>query len=301
MSLNTISKNDEDDLALARQISFDGWRQGSVFDPRGVLNKISVAENEISLSNNEFLIICTQSCALVSRRFEADPYAEAMIVKLIDDYNPRSQEATGKNQRKLQIRLLDHPKFKCIECDINKRFMFNRKRLLEMHPSKELNLEENAGDKFAGWYGRSITRTALPDLLVERMGGLSKIIKKCLEKKFYDDQGILSPIHESVIYQYIDWQPRKETPIDLFTLRFFFLCANPETEENLDREFTEKLSSYQSVAGKDGLKIIEITCKTDDSTFIRDLYQYVYLSDLDYLSDLGEICKAPPKKTQANS
>lgn len=296
MSLNTISQNNEDDLALARQISFDNWRQGSVFDPRGVLNKITIAENETSLSDNEFLIICTQSCSLVSRRFDVDPYAEAMVVKLIGEYNPRSQEATGKNQRKLQIKLLDDPKYKCIECDINKRFMFNRKRLLEMRPSKELNLEENAGDKFAGWYGRSITRTALPDLLVERMGNLSKIIKKCLEKKFYDDQGILSPIHESVPYQYIDWQPRKEKPEGLFTLRFFFLCANPETEENLDKELTEKLSSYRSEEGKDDLKIMEIVCKTDDSTFVRDLYPYEKLSDLDYLSDLGEICKAPPEK-----
>lgn len=296
MSLDTILQNDEDGLALARQISFDGWRQGSVFDPRGILNKITIAENEIFLSENEFLIICTQSCSLVSRRFDVDLYAEAMVVKLIDEYNPRSQEATGKNQRKLQIKLLDHPKYKCVECDLNKRFMFNRKRLLQMQPSKELTLEENGGDKLAGWYGRSITRTALPDLLVERMGNLSKIIKKCLEKKFYDDQGILSPIHESVPYLYIDWQPRKDNPEDIFTLRFFFLCANPETEENLDRELTEKLHSYQSESGKDGLKIIEIVCKTDDSTFVRDLYPYEKLSDLDYLSDLGEICKAPPEK-----
>lgn len=300
MSLNTISQNDEDGLALARQISFNGWRQGTVFDPRGILNKITIAETEISLSDDEFLIICTQSCTLVSRRFEADPYAEAMVVKLIDEYNPRSQEATGKNQRKLQIKLLDHPKYKCIECDINKRFMFNRKRLLEMQPSKELILVENAGDKLAGWYGRSITRTALPDLLVERMGNLSKVIKKCLEKKFYDDQGILSPIHESVPYQYIDWQPRKEDPEGIFTLRFFFLCANPETEENLDRELTEKLTPYLCESGKDGLKIIEIVCKTDDSTFVRDLYPYEKLSDLDYLSDLGEIEKAPPKINKSN-
>ncbi len=57
MSLNPISQNDEDDLALARQISFNGWRQGSVFDPRGVLNKITIAQTEISYSDKEFFII----------------------------------------------------------------------------------------------------------------------------------------------------------------------------------------------------------------------------------------------------
>lgn len=77
-------------------------------------------------------------------------------------------------------------------------------------------------------------------------------------------------------------------------LRFFFLCSNPECEENLDLELTEKLKPYQDESGKDGLKIIEITCKTDDSTFVRDLHQYERLSDLDYLSDLSEISKAPP-------
>ena len=296
MNHNLNQENGEEDLVKAKQISKQGWRQGSIFDPRGVLNKITIAENTIILEEDEFLIICTQSCTLVSKRFEVDPYAEAMIVKLVNEYNPRSQEATGKNQRKLHIKLLNHSKYKCIECDINKRFLFDRKRLLEMHPSREFILEADAGDKLAGWYGRSITRIALPDLLVERMGDISKTIKKCLEKKCYDDQENLSPLHESVLYNYIDWQPREGDPDTLFLLRFFFLCSTPECEENLDQELLEKLKSYQCEDGKNGVKIVEISCKTDDSTFVRDLHQYERLSDLDYLSDLGEISKAPPRK-----
>jgi hypothetical protein len=297
MSHNSIQENEDEDLVKAKKISQKGWRQGAIFDPRGFLNTITIAEDIVTLEDDEFLIICTQSCTLVSRRFEVDPYAEAMIVKLVNEYNPRSQEATGKNQRKLRIKLINHSKYKCIECDINKRFSFNRKRLLEMHPSKEFILEEDAGDKLAGWYGRSITRIALPDLLVERMGDISKTIKKCLEKEFNDDQGNYSPLHESVLYNYIDWQPRKGgNPDTLFLLRFIFLCSTPECEENLDQILTEKLKFYQCESGKDGVKIVEISCKTDDSTFVRDLHQYERLSDLDYLSDLGEISKAPPGK-----
>lgn len=202
MSHSIIQETEEEDLVKAKQISARGWRQGSIFDPRGILSPIVIAENTVSLEEYEFMIICTQSCTLVSRRFEVDPYAEAMVVKLVNEYNPRSQEATGKNQRRLQIKLINNHKYKCVECDINKRILFNRKRLLEMMPSRELILEENAGEKLAGWYARSITRIALPDLLVERMGDVSKTIKKCLEKKFYDDQGNLSPLHESVLYSY---------------------------------------------------------------------------------------------------
>lgn len=289
MSHNSKPENDEIDLAKAKKILDKGWCQGSIFDPRGILDDIPIAEDE-------FLIICTQSCTLVSRRFSIDPYAEAMIVKPLTEYNPRSEIATGKNQRKLQIELLDHSNFKCIECDINKRFFFDRNRLLEMYPLQELGIEERGGDKLAGWIGRAYTRIALPDLLVERMRlGLSKMIRKCLDKKYIDDQKNMIPLHESVPYIFIDWQPRKNES-EFYELRFIFLCFDPKVEELLDKELIEKLEFYLSEPGKDGLRISSLICRTRDATFVSDLDEHDRLSDWDFLSDLGDIVYAPPSK-----
>ena len=50
-----------------------------------------------------FLSLCTQSCTVVSPRFATDPIVEAMVVKLLAKYNPKTFEATGKNQRKLHL------------------------------------------------------------------------------------------------------------------------------------------------------------------------------------------------------
>lgn len=78
-----------------------GWRQGSIFHPGDVLQ-------EFALTEEELLIICTQSCTVVSSRYTTDPIVEAMVVKILAKYNPKSFEATGKNQRKLHLEVTNN-------------------------------------------------------------------------------------------------------------------------------------------------------------------------------------------------
>jgi hypothetical protein len=126
-------KQDDPDIACAKAILDKGWRQGAIFDPRGIIQ-------DIQLTNGELFILCTQSCTVVSSRFATDPIVEAMVVKLLPKYNPRAFEATGKNQRKLHIEVIGSSEFKCIECDINRRFFFDRHLLLKINPLHEFEI-----------------------------------------------------------------------------------------------------------------------------------------------------------------
>lgn len=127
------SKQDDSDVTLVKIILEKGWRQGSIFDPRGILKDINLADNEL-------LIICTQSCTVVSLRFATDPVVEAMVVKPLTKYNYKAFEATGKNQKKLHIELRASSEFKCIECNINPRLFFDRYMLLKVNPLQELEI-----------------------------------------------------------------------------------------------------------------------------------------------------------------
>ncbi len=170
-------KQEDPDIACAKTILDKGWRQGAIFDPRGIIQ-------DIQLTNGELLILCTQSCTVVSSRFATDPIVEAMVVKLLPKYNPRAFEATGKNQRKLHIEVIGRSEFKCIECDINRRFFFDRHHLLNINPLQEFEIGVEGSTKLAGWLGRSYTRIALPNLLVERVKPeLLTLILKCLDEK----------------------------------------------------------------------------------------------------------------------
>ena len=83
------------------------------------------------------------------------------------------------------------------------------------------------------------------------------LILKCLNEKQIDGQNKGSPIHESVSFAYIDWQPRSDIA-DLFELKFIFLCYDAHTEEMLERSLLEKLEPYQDEAGKHGVRISNI-------------------------------------------
>lgn len=286
--MNRELKQDDSNIAYAKTILDKGWRQGSIFDPRGIVDSIQ-------LTDGELLVLCTQSCTVVSSRFTTDPIVEAMVIKPLSKYNPRAFEATGKNQRKLHLEVIGSSQFKCIECDINQRFFFDRRHLLNIDPLEEFAIDVEGSTKLAGWLGRSYTRIALPNLLVERVKPeLLTLILKCLDEKQTHGQNKGSPIHESVSFIYLDWQPRADIA-DLFELKFIFLCSDAQTEEILEKRLLENLESYQVGEGKHGIRISSVMCRTPNTTFLTDLNGYERYSEWDFLSELGEIAYAPPK------
>jgi hypothetical protein len=66
-------KQDDPDIACAKAILDKGWRQGTIFNPRGIVDNVQ-------LTDGELLILCTQSCTVVSSRFATDPIVEAMVI-----------------------------------------------------------------------------------------------------------------------------------------------------------------------------------------------------------------------------
>lgn len=72
----------DDDAAKIHRL---GWQQGSIFQPHSIN---LVLPNEFSFdSDMERLVICSQSCSVVSPRFKADPNVEAIAARLIADIN----------------------------------------------------------------------------------------------------------------------------------------------------------------------------------------------------------------------
>ncbi|MBS0656553.1 MAG: hypothetical protein JSR46_12310 [Verrucomicrobia bacterium] len=275
------------DTLDAKIIQAKGWRQGSIFHPGNVVTDITLAEGEL-------LIICTQSCTVVSSRFATDPTVEAMTVKLVTKYNPKSFEATGKHQRKLHLEVINNPQNQCIECDINRRFFFDRQHLFNLDPLQEMEIGTKGMNKLAGWLGRSYTRIALPDILVERLKPeIISFILKCLNEKQTDGPKKGSPIHESVPFAYIDWQPRGDHA-DLFGIKFIFICEDVQTVQALESNLIQKLEPYQLPAGKNGIRILDVICRTPNTTFLSDLHGFERFSEWDFLSELGAIAHAPP-------
>ncbi len=172
------------DVQDAQSILQCGWRQGSVFDPR-TNTELSLP---FGLDATELLMICTQSCSVVSERFKTDPYVEIMAVKPLKRFNNRALEAIGKNRRKLHVQLEDpNSDVVALECDINRRTHISRKLLLGLQLNRVLAIGETGASQVAAWISGNYNRIALPHALVDRMRArLLLELERCLGEKKAD-------------------------------------------------------------------------------------------------------------------
>src|ERR1039458_2846186 len=163
----------------ARQILNAGWRQGSIFRPPEDFVVPVQFERD-----HEVLVVCTQSCTVVSDRLGVDPYIEFLIGRPVIEYKPRSAESTGKNLRQFHLPISGIKNIEAFACDINTRFLVDRTLCLKHTPDLSITVPEESVRNFASWIARYYTRIALPNKLVQRAKiGLYKHIKNALETK----------------------------------------------------------------------------------------------------------------------
>jgi hypothetical protein len=274
MTLNQTGQLDQTEAA--QDIHSAGWRQGSVFSP----NEITVLPFSFDPSS-EVLIIVSQSCSVVSPRFDVDPNVEAIVARKISVFREKAPEATGKNQRKLHIKLAQEVTgYVALECDINKRFTFDRMKLLDLELLKLLAIESGEPKKLAAWIARHYTRIALPDELVKKMKiQLLPTLENILKR---------NSMYSEVDRIFISWDSHQFDQ-DFFTLGFIFVCNSQDIAFNLDQALLQELDPFLKKSGRDNIYITHLHCGTKSDLFFADVDGYERLSEWDYLTNLGEL------------
>lgn len=273
----------EQEAADAAKICDAGWRQGAVLDPRTA--GIALPER-IKLSEEEYLIICTQSCSVVSSRFSVDPEIELMAVKPLQKFKDRAPEATGRNVRKLHVPLLRPGTMVALECDLNRRFQYERTALLNCKLLEQFEIGEQGAAKLAAWLGRSYTRIALPNKLVECMrAALLKQLEQALATPYGE---VADPVHYQVPYIYLKWDPTTEDA-EFYTLNFLFICDEYGAAGVLEEALQVAFKDFTSGAMKDGIVVENVACQVASETFLTDLDGFDRFSEWDYLSNLADV------------
>lgn len=242
-----------------------GWRQGALF-----------ASNEwipLPDSQDALIVVLTQSCTVVSSRLETDPHIEVALARCKETFNPKDQNAQGKNVRKLLLPVVGDG-FQAIEIDINTRKLLPRELLLNFAPTGP-QLSENEARKIGGWMARYYARVALPNTLVERIRREAfDAIKKGLKTQ-HDG----APLHVKTRSALIDWQPDDEE--GPYRVRITMICHDQSATEALDRAIGGK-----AVSGLGDEITVDVV--SADATFLSELEGRTRLSEWDYFSDLGE-------------
>jgi hypothetical protein len=266
----------------ARRVLEVGWRQGSVCRPPADLAIPAPLDRDA-----EWLVVCTQSCTVVSRSLINDPHIEFLVAKPVGSYNPNSQEATGKTLRRFHLPISGHPSAAALDCDINRRFFAPRSLCLTSRPDAGIMVSEAASRNLAGWISRYYTRVALPDQLVIRARKLFDIIKAALKKSTKNGD----KLSESIDKIYVQWEPDSELQAGLYEMKILFMCVDGEADLLLNTLLEAKLKPFTEENGRDGIKLTYANTVRSE-TFFSQLDGYKRLSEWDYLSNLAEIAES---------
>jgi hypothetical protein len=275
----------EVDEEAARALNAAGWRQCSIFQPPAhyILDP-RIASDRTA----EWLIVCSQSCTVCSRRFHTDPVIEVAVAKPSRKFNERSPEARGSNARKLMLPIPNVPDVGAVICDINRRTYLDRKDFLAWQPEPSMQLSEKSQRTFQGWLARGYIRIAMPDNLVTRLtrkpDGLFARVRGIL------DSGGEEPLHLGVHAIFVDWSPNEELADERpYNFRLLLACDDEDTLRQIAEKTEDALRPFRCTAGHDGILLAGLDMETTDGITLRQSNTYTRLSDWDELSDLGDV------------
>ncbi len=268
----------------ARLILDAGWRQGSIFRPPEDFVPVRFEHGR------EVLVVCTQSCTVVSPSIIANPLIEYLVAEPVEKYHPRSNEAKGKNSRCFHLPVSGMPNAEALSCDINRRFFTDRRGCIRHVPENGLTPSEEGVRNLAGWIARYYTRIALPDELVARAkvkNGLFDIIQRALRTKIPSGEELSSAVEKIGV----DWSSNSDLQGGLYQVHILFLCTDADADDQLGSLLNDPLSLFTQHDGHDGIKLVYDT-KNRRTAFISDFDGYKRLTEWDYLSNLGDVAES---------
>jgi len=229
---------EQSNSSAATSIRNASWQQCSVFRPSEEL--LNILPNYMQLQSDEWLIVATQTCSIVSDSFDKERLVEVIAARRLEHYNPKHGRAKGNESIYFHLPISGHlagQETVALECDLGRRAFFPRVCLSKIEPQKTWCALADL-NAFKGWIANYYTRVALPDQLVKRLrlepsGLVTQITRKLKERL----NGCL--VADGVKSFYISWRPDEELPEDrLYEIELIVACNDAEVAEILEEHIS---------------------------------------------------------------
>lgn len=161
----------------AQQIRAQHWRQGGVLP---VASHADVAQHGgvAPLTDDDAVIVISQSCDLVHGDFTQEPFAEVLIAHRLPE-PPDGALMYLRNPRRLHFYLQAQGQKQAYAAWIWDRYRLPRDVLAQWPPDAMRGLwNQDEQDVLISWLVARYERTALPDELQRRLGRLKEKLKK---------------------------------------------------------------------------------------------------------------------------
>lgn len=261
----------------AERLLAAGWRQGSVFRPNEHVPRPDGYPDDC------VLVVVSQSCTVVSQRWDKDPFVEVAVAVPSDkpfEKQKRGPQAVGKDFRTLLLPTACGDA-DCLVVDVYSRFFVRRELLLNFSPDIASG-DVGGARRIANWMGRHFMRVALPDKLVKLMSDTAiRPLEKHLKAKFGEGQ-----VHEGVLAIWVKWEPDDEE--GPYEIEFLIVCEDDNAADNLDRLLTETFQTEDVLKINAGGLKVEMRVMSADSTTLTDVQGHERLSFFDHFTSLTD-------------
>lgn len=202
----------------------NGWLQGSI---------CNINSPEYGCPVGDYIVV-TQSCDLLYRHLEVEPFVELLKVEAVSEKN--SGAMFGKSTRELV--------FDCGDTywkagSIVNRVLLPREHLLKLHPIAKVNDERN----FSSWLGRRYDRVAFPD----NFNNLFPNASKCDAAKAYTKLVSFARKYDSSICEIWvklnSWTELLSTETYKFSIAF--LCHDLDKKSLIQEELEELIEGVR--------------------------------------------------------
>jgi hypothetical protein len=254
------------------------WRQGR-FASESVAERIKALNLALtrSVGSEDIFVIASQDCDICCDSYEEEPMFEVVLARQLPDDSEDGNFFSGKNPRRLQMRIERLGTESLYELNINERLPVPRSFLAEAQDQPSGSL--SAGDLvvFRRWLGRRYYRSAFPTEFNERCRPAQIFAAEKLKK-----QGKL------ITSVYLQLDPRYEELDGSQKYRVFVhLTVLPETAnspEPLEQALEAQSLFEKAFARCDGIELLGVQVISEAEFSLRDVQECVRWDHSDYIS-----------------
>jgi hypothetical protein len=160
-------------LPLGDEVAEQGWCAGAVV-PQGMLPAIAQhlarpGAAAAQVAEADWLIVVSQTCDVVARTLEAEPFVEVLHCKPIK--KPRTQYRDFRSTRILDFRP-NRETYEAVALTahaVADRYLIPRELLRDQAPDGDRRLSREAAQRIMAWYALRAGRPSWPDAFVKRI------------------------------------------------------------------------------------------------------------------------------------
>lgn len=144
----------------ACEIERRGWRQGAVLGAELSVEARKNAPRQIPIDANDWLVVTSHDCDIVSRKLEKEPTVEVLRAAVVRKEKPEKQLVGGRNPREMQLAFDDGAGSVVLSMKIHERWSMPRQLLASEAPLRVLPYKPRR--LIAEWLAKRYIRAAFP-------------------------------------------------------------------------------------------------------------------------------------------